>query len=226
MSQTDTPRSESIPATPVEAPAPATAPSIAPGTGVGVVHLDVTDGERAERFYTESPEDGTFVYSEDTFGAVDNQGRPRSGRDPIDLEEMFSHLHPDDDLDAPLPEGSKMGHVHLHVRDIPEALAFYHDLVGFDIMGLMRRFGAAFISAGGYHHHLGLNTWAGHGAPPRPEGAAGLRHYTVEVPDRAELDAVAGRLDTGGVPVEATAGDGFWVTDPSRNRLNVRVGPG
>jgi catechol 2,3-dioxygenase len=175
------------------------------------------DGNGIE-VYTESPEDGTFVYSEDTFGAVDNQGNPRSGRDPIDLEEMFSHLRPDDDLGAPIPEGSKMGHVHLHVRGIPEALGFYPDLIG-----LMRRFGAAFISAGGYHHHLGLNTWAGQGAPPRPTGAAGLRHYTIEVPTAADLDAVAGRLDNGGVAVESDPAGGFWVTDPSRNRVRVQV---
>jgi catechol 2,3-dioxygenase len=183
------------------------------------------DGNGIE-VYTESPEDGTFVYSEDTFGAIDRDGNPRSGRDPIDLKEMFSHLEPTDRLDDPIPEGSKMGHVHLHVRQVPEALGFYHDLVGFDIMGLMRRFGAAFISAGGYHHHLGLNTWAGQGAPPRPEGAAGLRHYTVEVPTDEELDRVVGRLDGGGVEVNPLEDAGYWALDPSRNRVHLQVRQG
>jgi catechol 2,3-dioxygenase len=183
------------------------------------------DGNGIE-VYTESPEDGTFVYSEDTFGAIDKDGNPRSGRDPIDLEEMFSHLRPDDSLDDPIPEGSKMGHVHLHVRDVNEALRFYHDLIGFDVMGLMQRFGAAFISAGGYHHHLGLNTWAGKGAPPRPEGAAGLVHYTIELPSPSDLDAVIGRLDDGGVAVSKLAEGGFAVEDPSHNLAHLKVREG
>ena len=179
------------------------------------------DGNGIE-VYAESPEDGSFVYSEDTFGAVDTQGRPRSGRDPMDLDELFSHLTREDDLQASMPEATRMGHVHLHVRDVDEALRFYHDLVGFDVMGLMRRFGAAFISAGGYHHHLGLNTWAGQGAPPPPPGTAGLRHYTIELPTDDDLGEVVGRLRGGGVEVTED-GHGSWATDPSANRIQLKV---
>src|SRR5207245_11411131 len=104
----------------------------------------------------------------------------RRSSDLIDLEELFSHLQPDDRLDAPMPSGTKMGHVHLHVADVEDALRFYHDLVGFDVMGHVP--GMGFVSAGGYHHHVGLNTWAGWGAQPAPPGSAGLHRLTAPVP--------------------------------------------
>src|SRR5947209_2145762 len=109
------------------------------------------DGNGIE-IYTESPEDGFMGFANGTFAAWDKDGNPRSGRDPIDLEELFTHLSDDDPLDQPMPAGTKMGHVHLHVPDVEEALRFYHDLVGFDVMGKVP--GVGFVSAGGYHHHL------------------------------------------------------------------------
>jgi catechol 2,3-dioxygenase len=178
------------------------------------------DGNGIE-IYIESPEDGTMGMVNGTFGAWDKDGRPRSGRDSIDLDEMFSHLKPDDRLEEPLPDGSKMGHVHLHVADVDEALRFYVDLVGFDVMGHMP--GVGFISAGGYHHHLGLNEWAGHGARPAPAGAAGLRSFTIELPTQRDLDDVIGRLEHGAVHVSEET-DGFAATDPSANRVLFRVG--
>src|SRR5256885_14861250 len=117
-------------------------------------------------------------FANGTFVAYDKDGRPRSGRDPIDLEELFSHLLEDDRLDQPMPAGTKMGHIHLHVADVEDALRFYHDLVGFDVMGHVP--GVGFVSAGGEHHPVGLNTGAGGGAPPPPPGSAGLRRYTDE----------------------------------------------
>lgn len=177
------------------------------------------DGNGIE-IYTESPEDGTMGMVNGTFGAWDKDGRPRSGRDPIDLEELFSHLGDADRLDAQMPDSTKMGHVHLHVADVDEALRFYHDLVGFDVMGHVR--GMGFVSAGGYHHHLGLNEWAGRGAPPAPPGSAGLRRYTVELPTQRDLDDVINRLEHGDVAV-VEEGDGFAAVDPSANRVLFRV---
>src|SRR5713226_7285324 len=104
------------------------------------------DGNGIE-IYTESPEDGTMGMVNGTFGAWDKEGRPRSGRDPIDLEELFTHLTEDDrtrdGLLAPMPGAAKMGHVHLHVADVDDAPRFYADLVGFDVMVKMP--GAGFI---------------------------------------------------------------------------------
>jgi len=173
------------------------------------------DGNGIE-IYTESPEDGTMGFGKGTFVAYDKDGKPRSGRDPIDLEELFSHLREDDRLDAPMPESTKMGHVHLHVADVDDALRFYHDLVGFDVMGHVP--GVGFVSAGGYHHHLGLNTWAGRGARPAPSGSAGLRRFTVELPALRDLEDVVGRLEHGDVSLTEEAG-GFAAVDPSANRV-------
>src|SRR6202165_1804131 len=177
------------------------------------------DGNGIE-IYTESPEDGTMGFANGTFVVHDKDGRERSGRDPIDLEELFSHLHPDDRLDAPMPGGTKIGHVHLHVADVEDALRFYHDLVGFDVMGHIP--GVGFVSAGGYHHHVGLNTWAGQGARPAPPGSAGLRRYTIELPTQRDLDDVIGRLRHGNVPLAEEAG-GLAAADPSSNRVLFRV---
>ena len=177
------------------------------------------DGNGIE-IYTESPEDGTMGMANGTFGAWDNDGRPRSGRDPIDLEELFSHLRDDDRLDAPMPDAAKMGHVHLHVGDVDQALRFYHDLVGFDVMGHVP--GMGFVSAGGYHHHLGLNEWAGHGARPTPAGSAGLRRFTVELPNERDLDDVVNRLERGSIRLSEEA-DGYTAIDPSQNRVLFKV---
>ncbi|OLB88638.1 MAG: hypothetical protein AUI15_27500 [Actinobacteria bacterium 13_2_20CM_2_66_6] len=181
------------------------------------------DGNGIE-IYIESPEDGTMGFANGTFVAYDKDGKPRSGRDPIDLEELFSHLTTDDradGLDKPMPAGTKMGHVHLHVADVDDALRFYHDLVGFDVMGHVP--GTGFVSAGGYHHHLGLNEWAGRGARPAPPGSAGLRRFTVELPTQRDLDVVTSRLEHGNVRV-AEDGDGYAAVDPSANRVVFRVG--
>ncbi len=103
----------------------------------------------------------------------------------------------------------------VRVSDFDRALAFYRDVLGFD---LMVRYGdsASFLSAGGYHHHIGLNTWAGVGAPPPPPDAAGLRYFTVRLPNGAELARVVGRVRDAGVPIEETPG-GVFVHDPSQN---------
>ncbi len=177
------------------------------------------DGNGIE-IYTESPEDGTMGFANGTFVAYDKDGKPRSGRDPIDLDELFSRLSPEDRLDQAMPPGTKMGHVHLHVADVDDALRFYHDLVGFDVMGHVP--GTGFVSAGGYHHHLGLNEWAGRGAQPAPPGSAGLRRFTVELPTQGDLDDVVGRLEHGNVRVDAE-GDGLAAVDPSANRVLFRI---
>ena len=159
-------------------------------------------------------------FARGTFVAYDKDGNPRSGRDPIDLDELFSHLREDDGLDEPMPEGTKMGHVHLHVADVDDALRFYHDLVGFDVMGHVP--GMGFVSAGGYHHHLGLNTWAGRGARPAPPGSSGLRRFTVELPTQKDLEDVVSRLEHGDVRLAEEDG-GFAATDPSQNRVLFRT---
>ena len=116
-----------------------------------------------------------------------------------------------------------MGHIHLHVSHIDEALRFYRDVLGFD---LMQRYGpsAAFLSAGGYHHHIGINTWAGAGAPPQPDDAVGLRWYTIYVPNEAERDAVQSRAAEAGIRLEHRT-EGLFLRDPSQNGIMLAVDP-
>ena len=94
-----------------------------------------------------------------------------------------------------------IGHVHLHVANLAEAQAFYVGVLGFDIM---QRYGsqALFVSAGEYHHHIGLNTWAGIGAPPPPSEAAGLRTFIVRLPNETELARLTSRVREAGVALE------------------------
>jgi catechol 2,3-dioxygenase len=180
------------------------------------------DGNGIE-VYADTPQDGVMAFDENGgFGAVDKLGRHRSGRDPIDLDELFAELRQEDQLDVPMPAGTKMGHVHLHVAHLRDAVDFYHGLIGFDVMGMMPRIGAAFLSAGGYHHHLGLNTWAGVGAPRPPDGVSGLRRFSIEVPSERDLETVLERLRGAGVPVAAAAGS-YEVVDPSGNVASLSV---
>jgi catechol 2,3-dioxygenase len=116
-----------------------------------------------------------------------------------------------------LPAGTRMGHVHLHVADVPETEAFYRDVMGFDVMAHLGD-QATFLSAGGYHHHIGANVWAGQGATPPPPGSAALRHATIVLPDASERERVAARVaDAGGEVVELDGG--ALVHDPARNAL-------
>ena len=116
-----------------------------------------------------------------------------------------------------------IGHVHLKVADLERSLAFYRDVLGFE---LTQRYGkeAAFLSAGGYHHHLGLNTWAGQGVPPPPQGIAGLRHFTVEFPRSDDVTEVVSRLRAGGIAV-TDGPQGTWTADQSQNRILLRMRP-
>ena len=142
-------------------------------------------------------------------------GELRMGADPIDLDALLAAAGGNG---AGLAPDTVVGHVHLHVARLDEAERFYVGTLGFD---LMQRYGpgALFVSAGGYHHHIGLNTWAGVGAPPPPPGAIGLRHFDVVMPDSAAIADVQQRLTAAKVPVESTA-DGFVVRDPSSNAIH------
>ena len=178
-------------------------------------YLDDLEGNGIE-LYCESPEDGTWTIKDGNFEARRNDGAWSDGREPLDVNALFSHIKDEDRLDAPVPPETKIGHVHLHVRDINEAVDFYHGVIGFDIMGISKGIGMAFVSAGGYHHHIGLNTWQGRGAPPPPADALGLRHFTVELPDQKALEEVTARVEKAGIPANQ-AEDGLLLYDPSQN---------
>ncbi|HSN74874.1 MAG TPA: VOC family protein [Anaerolineae bacterium] len=141
--------------------------------------------------------------------------------DPLDARGLLALAGDAAPSGYAMPTGAVMGHVHLHVADIPQAQAFYCDVLGFD---LVQRYGpsALFVSAGGYHHHIGLNTWAGVGAPPAPAGSAGLRYFTVVVPDEASLTSLVGRVQGAGIAVVPQDG-GWQLQDPSGSGIRLVV---
>jgi catechol 2,3-dioxygenase len=120
-----------------------------------------------------------------------------------------------------MPAGTVMGHLHLHVGDIARGAAFYGDALGCDKMAWSYP-GALFFGAGGYHHHLGTNIWAGSGAKAAPADEAQLVEWTIELPTEKDLAATAARLEHGGYAVER-GGAGFVVRDPWGTAMRVRV---
>jgi len=184
-------------------------------------YLDDLEGNGIE-LYCESPEDGTWTMDNGKFETYRTDGSWSNGREALDVDALFSHLKDDDKLDNPIPKETRMGHVHLHVRNVDEAMAFYHGIIGFDIMGAAKEFQMGFVSAGGYHHHIGLNTWQGEGAPPPPEDAVGLRYFTVELPNQKAFAEVIARVDEAGIPSNQTEA-GLLLQDPSQNGVMLTI---
>jgi len=184
-------------------------------------YLDDLEGNGIE-LYCESPEDGSWKFANGRYESRRVDGSWSDGREPLDVEALFKHLKDDDQLDAPVPPETRIGHVHLHVRDVEEAVDFYHNIIGFDVMGLAKAYRMGFVSAGGYHHHLGLNTWQGEGAPPPPPDAVGLRYFSIDLPTQAAYDEVAARVDAAGIPSKLTEA-GLLLQDPSQNGVMLRV---
>ena len=142
-------------------------------------------------------------------------GQLRMGADPLDVDAIFAEAEGANGKG--LASGTVIGHVHLHVSRLADAERFYVGVLEFE---LMQRYGpsALFVSAGGYHHHIGLNTWAGVGAPPPPPGAIGLRHFVVRLPSAEARAAVADRIRAAGIEFEERD-DGVLVHDPAGNAI-------
>lgn len=125
---------------------------------------------------------------------------------------------------SPLHPAVRIGHVHLKVADLERALAFYCGVLGFQ---LTQRYGrqAAFVSAGGYHHHIGLNTWESAGGSPPAPGTTGLYHVAILYPDRAELADALRRLVDAGIPLDGAADHGvseaLYLRDPDGNGIEL-----
>lgn len=127
-------------------------------------------------------------------------------------------------MSRPIDPGVRIGHVHLKVADLERALAFYAGVLGFE---LTQRYGAqaAFVSAGGYHHHIGLNTWESRGGAPPPPGTTGLYHVAILYPDRPALADALRRLLEAGVPLDGAADHGvseaLYLRDPDGNGVEL-----
>jgi catechol 2,3-dioxygenase len=137
---------------------------------------------------------------------------------PLDVDSLLGELDdPATESFEGVPAGTVMGHVHLKVADVPAAIAFYRDVLGFELMAALGN-QAAFLAAGGYHHHVGANTWESAGAPPPPAGSAALRHATIVLPSAESRDELLARVaDSGQEPDDSP--EGPVVHDPSGNRL-------
>jgi catechol 2,3-dioxygenase len=127
-------------------------------------------------------------------------------------------------MSSPIGSGVRIGHVHLKVADLDRAIAFYSGVLGFEVMQKLGN-SAAFLSAGGYHHHIGLNTWESAGGPPPPAGTTGLYHLAIVYPTRAELGDALKRLISAGVPLQGASDHGvseaLYLADPDGNGVEL-----
>ena len=129
-------------------------------------------------------------------------------------------------MSTPIHPGVRIGHVHLKVADLERSLAFYCGVLGFQVT---QRYGpgAAFVSAGGYHHHIGLNTWESRGGKPPPRGSTGLYHVAILYPDRKALADALRRLIEHNIPLEGAADHGvseaLYLSDPDGNGLELYI---
>jgi catechol 2,3-dioxygenase len=132
----------------------------------------------------------------------------------------YSHIRPE----RPISAGARIGHVHLKVSNLERALGFYVGVLGFE---LVTTYGdqAAFISAGGYHHHIGLNTWESLGGSPPPRGATGLYHTAILYPTRAELADALRRVEEAGIHLDGASDHGvseaLYLRDPDQNGVEL-----
>jgi len=188
------------------------------------IPLGEADHLVSEAFYLSDPEgNGLELYRD----------RPREewkwgngsvvmATDPIDWTSFLGEIRRDDpDLSNPLaPKETKLGHVHLKVADIDDSLRFYHGVLGFDVMARIP--GALFVSAGGYHHHIGMNTWQSRGGVPPTEPSTGLLEYSIILPDHAELDRVTNRIEAAGITIRRD-NKAAYVQDPSQIPINLSL---
>jgi catechol 2,3-dioxygenase len=146
-------------------------------------------------------------------------GQIKMATDPVDIRGVLAEGARSGRSWTGLPAGTTVGHIHLQVGDIRQAADFYHGVLGFDIMASMPT--ALFISAGGYHHHIGLNIWHSAGASAAPEGTAGLRHFTITLPNQEAKAEVVARISASEIPY--TEADDVVVQDPWGTTIRLHV---
>lgn len=176
----------------------------------------------SEAFYLQDPDNlGIEVYADRPRETWRRIGRElMMATDPVDVPGLVAAGG--DTTWNGMPEGTTMGHVHLHVGEIDPAAAFYSEGLGLD-RTVWHYPGALFLGAGGYHHHLGTNTWAGAGAQPANRDGARLLEWTMELPDDASVDAAAESLRRGGFAADRDDGPGVVARDPWETQVRVRA---
>ncbi|WP_347861878.1 VOC family protein [Salimicrobium sp. PL1-032A] len=176
----------------------------------------------SEALYLNDPDgNGIEIYTDrDPSGWVWNEDQIAMTVDPLNFEQLLEAGREGVSWNG-LPEETVMGHIHLHVSDLQEAEKFYIRGLGFEVVN---RFGdqTLFLSDGGYHHHIGLNTWAGTGVPATSPESPGLESYTIVLPDQEKRKDTIRRIEGLGVEV-VKEGEAFVMTDPSGNRIRLVV---
>lgn len=180
------------------------------------IHVGQGDHLVSEALYISDPDhNGIEIYrdrprEEWTYG---DNGEVAMTTDPVDVEGLLKVS--ENAVWTGLPVGTTIGHVHLHVSSLQTSKTFYTDRLGMDVMfDATRQMGAVFLSAGGYHHHLGMNIWAGERAPGRSANETGLDYFTIVLPGQDVLEQLLGHLDKSGVFAEERGGEWF-IADPS-----------
>jgi catechol 2,3-dioxygenase len=180
-------------------------------------YLEDPEGNTIE-LYCESPEDGIFAVENGEFIARRTDGSPSDGREPLDLDTLLAELGDRYTPEGHVPPETRIGHFHLHVADLEATRHYYHDLLGFDDMGIGQRYRMGMISAGGYHHHIGYNTWQGQNAPPPPTDALGLDHIAFTFATAQAWQNFQARLEELQLPYQQTE-TGLQLQDPSQTTL-------
>jgi catechol 2,3-dioxygenase len=183
------------------------------------IYLWDVDGNGIEITF-ETPWRGRIGEADEGVYVRTADGRPHSGREPIDVDGLLAELGDNPAIEPRMPAGTRIGHVHLHVNDLRQSMRFYRDGLGFGGLFIMRQFGMGDVGLGYMPHAIAFNIWAGREAKPAPSDAAGLRWFTINVPDRKTLGEIRDRLTD--LKVEVTdAADGLRVRDPSQNFIKV-----
>lgn len=185
------------------------------------VYIWDRDGNGIEMTY-ETPWRGTLAEPGSATYAITAGGDPHTGREAIDLDDLLSEIDEETGPGERLPEGTRVGHIHVHVNDLDDAMHFYRDVIGFGGLMLMKDRGMGDVGLNYMPHTIAFNIWAGPNATQAPAGAAGLRYFTILMPDTETRDAVRARLEDAG-SIVAGMGEGFETRDPSGNLLRIEV---
>lgn len=185
--------------------------------------IEIGQGDHlvSEAFYISDPDqNGIEIYADrarDTWKR-DADNNYIMSSDPVDVDSLFA-LATNEPWQG-LPVGTVIGHVHFHVRSLEESRRFYTGVLGFDIVGNFANMSALFVSAGGYHHHIGLNIWAGTGAPVNPANATGIDYFTIIYDGKEQLEQAVEQLRQSNTSIEQQGKDWFTV-DPQNIRIRL-----
>lgn len=185
--------------------------------------IEIGQGDHlvSEAFYISDPDhNGIEIYADrarDTWKR-DADNNYIMSSDPVDVDSLFA-LAANEPWQG-LPAGTVIGHVHFHVRSLEESRRFYTGVLGFDIVGNFANMSALFVSAGGYHHHIGLNIWAGAGAPVNPDNATGIDYFTIIYDGKEPLEQAVEQLRQSNASIEQQGTDWFTV-DPQNIRIRL-----